>query len=504
MYPHIEPSLSKDITNLDEWMKMTVSQNTVDEAKSLAMETLNANYKGNVPVNVVTRRELIALKDLNLDTPIQYHEGRTKVLFSPEIPDDLMVKRIKTEFTYNPTNGQQIINVEEIDMPPRSHETAITFAQEKIVRIDSVFLSPKAQKVVDVFREGLMNGYIKAPYYYDQMILGTFFEPNEWRFQFSAYSWESDDFITTSEPYCEDSWTPYGTGLFPFCADDPALMDFFSFFRLTDNYRKDYWYHWNLYGRTNGIRGNCKVLQWPSQTCVDWEIDNWVIKHHNLGEYEWVCPSDSPQSCVRSDLIWPNCCYFDPWPFCEDWETEYSAGGGYILEDIFYNDLEDTHVALLYAHGGPAYGISHYQIQSQRDIWAYIHTVGLDGLGKGKLRHLFLASCASMNWHKEEPAYLETDWLNNHVADGIRSIFGTDGGYAGTYIDGLIFFSFYNNGDSISDSWANMEITITPDNVPVGIGYGSNPFAALASLLDDRFSKTRAGNNVAAVLTLVP
>jgi hypothetical protein len=221
-----------------------------------------------------------------------------------------------------------------------------------------------------------------------------------------------------------------------------------------------------------------------------------------LGDYQWVCPPD--RTCAFPDRNWPEDYDISTPPFCEDLVAIYKAGSNYNLESAFYQDLENCDVAMINAHGGPAFGIAHYHFQPQRDIWTYVHSSGLDGLGKGRLRYLFLASCASMNWHQEEPKYLEADWLNNHVADGIRSIFGTDGGYAGTYFDGLIFYSFYNNGDSVSDSWSNMEITISEDNVPVAIGYGKNPFDALASLLDDRFTKTRAHNNAAAVLTLIP
>jgi hypothetical protein len=173
------------------------------------------------------------------------------------------------------------------------------------------------------------------------------------------------------------------------------------------------------------------------------------------------------------------------------------------MEEKFYNDLEDCHVVMLTAHGGPANHVN-YQFEPYRDIWAFIHKAGLDGLGKGNLRHLFLASCAAMNWHMEEPYYLEQEWMNNHVADGIRSIFGTDGAfYASPFEEGLIFFHFYHNGDTVSDSWANMAITIDPRNVPVGVGYGSNPLTALWGLLQDRFTRTRAGNDYAAVSTLL-
>jgi hypothetical protein len=177
------------------------------------------------------------------------------------------------------------------------------------------------------------------------------------------------------------------------------------------------------------------------------------------------------------------------------------------LEDKFYNDLEQSNVAMIYTHGGNAFCGGFYQIQKQRDIWVSLHKEGDDGLGKGNLRHLFLASCASMNW-MHGPKHgdyqnLFSDWMNGHVADGIRTICGTDGGYAGTYFDGFIFFKYYHQGDTITQAWFNMELDISLDNVPVVVAYGSTEDEAAATLFNGHFAKERAGTGWAIAAELI-
>lgn len=505
MYPHIASSLNDDLTPiLSEWKEMEVPKDTIDEAKRVALTTLAANYMGDMIVNVETKRELIALKYLNLpDSPITHHEGRTRVLFRPETPDTPLVKRVRTQITQDEW-GHPIIQAENVYAPPRSNETTISFAQGKVVRIDSVYLTQEAHAVIDLFRDGLRNGYINAIYpQIAPMVFGTFYQKDEWRFPFSAHTWEGEDFITTNEPYCylPAICNPYPFDPIPYCEhlalyDDPRVI--FDEFRTTNAYKNQFWHNWQFWGRRNGIRGNCEVFDYSTGKCLDWEIDNWSIRHNNLGNYGWLCPDP--------DLPLPFCVFEWPeWFYCTGETTVYPGVGGVKMEDEFYNDLEECHVAMLTAHGGSVYGIPYYHFQPYRGIWAFVHTAGMDGLGKGNLRHLFLGSCASMNQHVEEPHYLADVWLNNHVADGIRSIFGIDGPfYAAPFEEGLIFFRYYHSGDSVSDSWMNMALTIDSRNVPVGVGYGNNPFDALASLMDERFTRTRAGNTIGAVLTLVP
>ena len=504
MYSHIEPSLSDDITpRLTDWKNAEVSRRTISEAKRVAMTALAANYMGDMIVNVETKRELIALKYLNLpDSPMTHHEGRTRVLFRPDLPDTPLVERVRTQLTQD-SEGRPLIQAEAIYTPPRSHETAISFARDRVVRIDSVFLPQDAHAIVDLFRDGLMNGYINAIYpQIAPMVFGTFYQKDEWRFPFSAHTWEGEDFITTNEPDCYPLpiCNPYPFDPIPYCShlslyDDPRVI--FDEFRTTNAYRYEYWHNWHFWGRRNGIRGNCEVFDYSTGKCLDWEIDNWSIRHNNLGNYGWLCPDPATPTllCVFG---------YDDWFYCTGETTVFPYVGDVKMEDEFYNDLEECNVAMLTAHGGPVFGIPYYHFQPYRGIWAYVHTAGLNGLGNGNLRHLFLGSCAGMNWNIEEPYYLNDVWLNNHVADGIRSIYGTDGPfYAAPFEEGLIFFRYYHSGDSVSDSWVNMALTIDSRNVPVGVGYGNNPFDALASLMDERFTRTRAGNTIGAVLTLV-
>jgi hypothetical protein len=65
-----------------------------------------------------------------------------------------------------------------------------------------------------------------------------------------------------------------------------------------------------------------------------------------------------------------------------------------------------------------------------------------------------------MGWNNERklghPEYMNlyTDWMIGHIADGIRTVCGMDGGafgaYGGGYSSGLPFFGHYHKGESIS------------------------------------------------------
>ena len=132
------------------------------------------------------------------------------------------------------------------------------------------------------------------------------------------------------------------------------------------------------------------------------------------------------------------------------------------------------------------------------DQWIILHEEGDAGLGDGNLRHLFLETCASINWiygPEEEGVTqnIETDWMNSHVADGIRTVCGTDGSYGGADRSGWRFFGSYHRGESVSQSWVNASIEECTCNHPVVLAYGATEDEAASTLYDGRFSTQRAG-----------
>jgi hypothetical protein len=98
---------------------------------------------------------------------------------------------------------------------------------------------------------------------------------------------------------------------------------------------------------------------------------------------------------------------------------------------------------------------------------------------------------------------LFSDWMNGHVADGIRTICGTDGSYAGTESDGFRFFQYYHQGDTISQAWFNMQLNINSENVPVVVAYGKTEEEAASTLFNWRFTKERAGTGWVVAAELI-
>jgi hypothetical protein len=497
-YPHVKPSFSDDIGPfLEEWLQTQVPQATLDEARNLALATLGADYMGDVVADVIARRELMASKSLN-GGEMKHHEGRTVVLFIPPSPLDTYVRSYKTNLIEGP-GGKPFVIVEPISVPPRSYETAVTFAPGgRAVRVESNYLTPEVREVLDVFREGF--AYREMPrrdYYYDKNFrFGTFFSDGEHRFEITAYSWEGEKFLNKDDPYCIPEYTPGCNPYYPFypwdwCWNSYWAPDVDQFIRQTRSYKYWVWYWWDLAGRKNGIRGN-----WDHDT-QSWDFNNVkVILHKDLKSYNVVHPINGTTqitTCDGVDLIVP---------FYE----------GNKMEDKFYQDLERCHAAFFNTHGGPIdcprANMKIYQIKRNEDVWIPIHEEGDDGLGSGNLRHLFLETCSSMNWiygpSKGEYRNIESDWMNYHVADGIRTVCGHDGAGAGADRSGWRFFGHYHDGDSISQSWFNEMLEENPCQHPVVIAYGSTLDEAAGTLFDGRFSEERGGKGwVVAVETWI-
>lgn len=500
IHPYLKASLSdeRDITRiLDRWIAQTVPESTVQKAKDLTTAAFGVNY--NEEVNVIPVRELLAVKSRERET-IRHYEGRTIVLFGPGSYDNPMPNSYRTSFIYEPEGGQQI-QVEPVDLPQRSFETAITFAQGKeqaqVIRVEtSAPLPPEGLEIVNTFREGLQNGSIVGQlYHYGPLKFGAFFNPDEWRFEYCAYSFEGEAFV--------DQWFIFGCpeGGVPYCVDDSSIV--FESFRDTQIYRQDFRFNWCSQDFYNGIRGNCLNYDFASQSCSSWQAPKvTVVKHKNLKDYNFYCPPESVQCLFGSD----------EGQHCDGEPTSFLVGGGYKLENEFYGDLEECHVALITAHGGVAFhweGFDFYQFLKQRDQWVSLHRETDDGLGKGNLRHLILASCSSMNWihgpMHQEPQNLFSDWMNWHVADGIRTVCGADSVSAGAHITGLRFFKYYHQGDSISQAWFNTELEKDEENTPVVVAYGGTEELAVSTLFDGRFQVQRAGTGyIIAAMLITP
>jgi hypothetical protein len=112
----------------------------------------------------------------------------------------------------------------------------------------------------------------------------------------------------------------------------------------------------------------------------------------------------------------------------------------------------------------------------------------------GRLRHLFLETCSTMNWlnsYRDDPVTLVEDFMNSHVADGVRTIGGFDGGRVGGQVTGWRFFGHYHAGESISQSWFAMGLEEYDCNVPIMVAYGTDEEDAAGVLFDGRFTARR-------------
>ncbi len=492
VYPHLRESFLHDISqNLPRWIHDPVPQNRIDQAKEFALSMVGADYLKNPEVKITPARELIASKSSKSETIDRHYEGRTVVMFTPPTPADQMVKGYSTVMS-----PQAVVETRPIDLPGRGYETAVTFSPSgNVVRMNSAFLTPEARRIIDVFNEGLRIHAIKGRLYdFDPDIrFGSFFGPDEWRFESTAYSWEGQDFVTTNEPFCPSTWylwdecnpfyQEYVLEWYP-CLD-PIYPDFSNIWTAL-YYKYDYWQWWNNKGRTNGVRGNFI----PSTQ--SWELPSYdVAKHKSLKTYGITDPSNLPTM---------------DWDHCDgNREHDVPSVGGKKLEQAFYDDLEWNHIAVISTHGGTAFcqppphgqSLDFYQFLKERDLWVSLHRPEDKGLGYGSLRHLFLATCSSMNWnhgpkHGDSPN-LVSDWMNGHIADGIRTICGADGPLAGSHMSGFKFFNMYRFGDSITQAWFDMIMDECTCNIPVTVAYGSTEDEAAINLFDGRFTKTRGG-----------
>ncbi len=272
--------------------------------------------------------------------------------------------------------------------------------------------------------------------------LGTFYDPGEWRFEQTAYSYEGRSFLD-----------PMGRSN-PFRPDlDPPDIDTLPEYLNSEEYRSWCWYWWHLYGRVNGMRGNWNASrgQWCNSQVV-------VARHHNLDFYNSA--------------------------------DGRNTGDTQELEPAFYQDLEDCHVALFSGHGGPVNGWP--QMSGGSHGW-FAWGLGPYRLGDGNLRHLMIEGCGILSYWRDRPGrVLAQRWLAADFIDGLRTVSGFDGEYIGSDRNGWRFFGRYHQGQSLGDAWAFAAMDECPDNAPVTVAYGATEQEALSTLWDGRFSTNRA------------
>ena len=271
--------------------------------------------------------------------------------------------------------------------------------------------------------------------------LGTFFEPGEWRFEQTAYSYEGRSFL---DPVLRAN--PFRPEL------DPPGIDTLAEYLNSEEYRSWCWHWWNLYGRVNGVRGNWSASrgQWANAGIT-------VPHHHTIDTYNSA--------------------------------DGRNQGDTQELEAQFYQDLEDCHVALYSGHGGPVNGWP--QMSGGSHGW-FAWGLGSHRLGQGNLRHLMLEGCGMLSYWRDRPGRLLTQrWLTADFIDGLRTVSGFDGEYIGNDRNGWRLFGQYHQGQSIGDAWAFASIDECPNNAPVTVAYGVTEEEALSTLWDDRFSTNR-------------
>lgn len=471
----------RDITrNLDVWKREPVPADIVQEARRLAMVALGVNYNGDAEVNVYPARELITSKNVKSGIT-RHYEGRTIVMFSPFIPDEQKVTKYVTE-TIHDDQGEPSDRRYPIRVPRRSYETAISFADGKVIRIESSAPQPPGNlRIVELLHEGLLNGSILGQLYpHGFLTFGGFFSPDEWAFEYNAHAWEGEIFATDTTTSCPVR----PTGL-P-CHDDYWLI--FDQFRDTPIYHQLFLSEWCDLGMYNGVRGNCTDYDPATRSCQSWQYPRVVI-HKDLGTY-------MPLGCAHGDCFTNG---LKDKTHCDGVSPQYEFGYRYTMNQQFYDDLEQCHIAMISTHGGQ-FCFGFYLFKKQYEIWVSLHREGDAGLGNRNLRHLFLQTCDSMgSIHSEKhgsPNIFENQWMNGHIAAGIRTICGLDGpavGKAGVHVSGLPFFSHYHRGDSIIDSFFSQELEASECNTPVTIAYGATEQEAASTLFDGRFTSQPAG-----------
>ncbi len=295
------------------------------------------------------------------------------------------------------------------------------------------------------------------------LAVGTFFDPDEDRYELRACSYEGADFLDLARVEAPATQ--------PFVATGPGNVSHVAAFRQSQDYRYWCWRWWMRQGHVGAIRGN-----WDPNA-GQWEYpDVKLLLHRSLAEYP--LKGGQPRQTRRH-------------PGRDGKQYDYPYARDAEFAPVFFEDLERCHVAVFCTHGGRLGRYPRYQLRRNLDVWVRFNPPA--GLGGGNLRHLFFDTCGAMT-HVTDPAgglLLET-WVRSGFINGVRTISGNDGTHYGQDRFGWRFFGRYNKGESISETWAMSQIDETPRNNPVTIAYGPTREAAIETLSTGRFHTGRA------------
>jgi hypothetical protein len=374
---------------------------------------------------------------------------------------DVDVKReiIFTRDGSNPIKsspGRFLVRLANKKDPARYFQVLLD-ARGEPVSIESRLDSAATHRISLILMNLLTNGSMPPPNQDNPLLeWASFVDPSETRFELTAFSSESAQFLDTRR---------LGNPFDPKNDEAPGSERSITDIRNSQEYRSWCWHWWNLYGRVNGVRGN-----WDTAT-AQWE-KNWVSvdSHHNLEDYNAA--------------------------------NGKNEGDTQQLEARFFDDLELCNVALFCGHGGPV--ADRAQMGRGNKGW-FAWGLGPHKLGKGNLRHLLLEGCGALSYFRDRYGRLLTkQWMAGGFINGVRTVCGADGVMAQNDRNGWRFFGYYNKGRSISDSWAFSLIDESLNNFPATVAYGPTLTEALTSLFDGRFSNERTVSSCSAASLWVP
>jgi hypothetical protein len=356
-------------------------------------------------------------------------------------------------------------------LPHRRYFQVVFSADRAPVRVDTTVRSSDLASVVDEL--SAPSPATRANAWRESrppLVVGTFYDPTEYRFELKAFSHEGESFIDLAQHK-----DPFGRDHFDLTHDD--LVDAAEYIQSMD-YRYWCWTWWRRYGRVGAVRGN-----WHPET-ARWEHAGVRVRiHRSLADYPLIGgePSETRKR-LRSDGT----------------EYEYPYATSQQFTPQFYADLEQCHVACIFTHGGRTG--SRLRVRRQLDVWIKLDPPSGQPLGCRRLRHLFIEGCGTMAYVAEpgNNVLLET-WVQSPFIRGIRTICGTDGEHRGLDRSGWRFYGRYNKGDSISDAWAFADLDENMPNNPVTAAFGATRDETLQTLLDGRMSLTRAATHWCAV-----
>ena len=307
--------------------------------------------------------------------------------------------------------------------------------------------------------------------------VGTFFDPDEHRFEISAYSYEGEPFLQLTQRS-----NPFGRDHFD--VQHKHLVNVEAY-RKSEDYHYWCWRWWHQCGEANGVRGN-----WDAER-ERWDYPNVTIQHHrDLKQYALVNGEPTATNKLQQS---DGKTYRYPFAVFEQ------------IDPHFYDELDECHVAFLLTHGGQWEG--RYRFRRGLDVWVEFKPPAGHKLGRGNLRHLFLEDCAGMTCFRPgEKPHLFNTWMAPGWADGVRTVSGADGEYVAVDRNGWRFFGHYHKGDSISDAWTLALIDECLRNDPASVAFGGSRTEALATLLDGRITDERASAKwmAGSVWTSVP